>query len=337
MTRPIREQVVVITGASSGIGRETAITFGAKGASVVLAARNETALKEAASEIELNGGRAHVVVTDVAEWPQVERLAQAAVDTYGRIDTWINNAAVSEYATVEQATIEEIDRIIQVNLMGVIYGMKAALPHLKRQDEGTIINISSALGVRSVPLQAAYSAAKHGIIGFGEALRMELEHEGSNVKVTTILPSSINTPFFEHARSKIGAHPQPIPPVYEPSAVAEAIVFAAERPRRQIYVGAAGKMIDVLQHISPRFVDKYMTLGGQMIENQKSDMPDDHTDNLFTPSTGIGSSTGEFGGKLTQSTSLYTRFIGQYPNRGRAALAAGGFLGAATLRRRLGH
>jgi len=334
MTRPINDQVVVITGASSGIGRETAIRFGAKGAAVVLAARNETALKEAASEIELNGGRAHVVTTDVAEWPQVQQLAQAAVDAFGRIDTWVNDAAVAEYATVEQATIEEIERIIQVNLMGVIYGMKAVLPILKRQDEGTIINISSALGIRSVPLQAAYSAAKHGIVAFGEALRMELEHEGSNVKVTTILPSSINTPFFEHARSKFGTLPQPIPPVYEPSAVADAILFAAEHPRRQIYVGAAGKMIGIMQHISPRFVDKYMTLGGQMIKNQQSDMPDDRRDNMFTPSTGTGSSTGGFGGKLTQSSSLYTRFIGQYPNRGRAALAAGGFLGAAALRRR---
>src|SRR5688572_25156989 len=199
MARAISEQVVVITGASSGIGRETALLFGRQGASVVLAARNEEALREVAQQIESEGGRAHVLPTDVAEWTQVERLAKGAVKTFGRIDTWVNDAGVAEYATVEQMTIEEIDRIIKVNLMGEIYGMKAALPHLKSQEQGTIINVSSVLGVRSVPLQAAYCAAKHGVNAFGEALRMEMEHEGSSVTVTTILPSSINTPFFEHA------------------------------------------------------------------------------------------------------------------------------------------
>jgi short-subunit dehydrogenase len=337
MARAISEQVVVITGASSGIGRETALMFGRKGASVVVAARNEEALHEVAQEIGNEGGKAHVVATDVAEWSQVERLAKEAIKKFGKIDTWVNDAGVAEYATVEQMTIEEIDRIIKVNLMGEIYGMKAALPHLKKQDEGTIINVSSVLGVRSVPLQAAYCAAKHGVNAFGEALRMELEHEGSKVAVTTIMPSSINTPFFDHARSKMGVNPQPIPPVYEPSAVAEAIVFAAEHPQRQIYVGAAGKMISVMQHISPRFVDRYMTMNGQMFKSQQSDMPDDRKDNMFTPSTGSGSSTGQFGGRLTQSTSLYTRLLGMHPNRGRAAIAASGLLGAVALKRRASH
>jgi short-subunit dehydrogenase len=334
MARPINEQVVVITGASSGIGRETALEFGKRGASVVLAARNEEALGEVAREIEREGGMAHAVPTDVADWSQVERLAQEAVNRYGRIDTWVNDAAVAEYATVEQMSIEEIDRIIQVNLLGTIYGMKAALPHLKRQDGGTLINVSSVLGARAVPLQAAYAAAKFGVRGFADSLRMELEHEGSNVNVTTILPSSINTPFFDHARSKMGAEPKPIPPIYEPSAVAEAILFAAENPRREIIVGGAGKMMAMMQKISPGLTDRYMLLGGQMFKQQKSDRPNGHKDNLFTPSTGTGSTTGEWGGRMTQSRSLYTHFLGLHPNRGRAALAAGGMLGAVALRRR---
>jgi short-subunit dehydrogenase len=327
MQREISEQVVVITGASSGIGRETALAFGGRGASVVLAARNKAALQAAAKEIERLGGQASVVVTDVAEWPQVEKLAQSAVEQFGRIDTWINNAGVSEYATVDEMTIEEIDRIIKVDLLGMIYGVKAALPILKQQDQGTIVNVASGLADRAVPLQSAYCAAKHGIKGFTEALRIELEQADSHVNVTLIQPSSINTPFFDHARSKIGVKPQPIPPVYEPSAAAEAILYAAEHPIRNVHVGAAGKMLSVMQRISPALVDRYMLMGGQAFKSQKTDQPDDGRDNMFTPSTGTGSSTGDFG-KLSQSTSIYTRMLGLHPNRGRAALASavvGGF------------
>jgi short-subunit dehydrogenase len=200
MKRPIEEQVVVITGASSGIGRETAFAFAKRRAMVVLAARNKDALEEAASEIELMGGRASVVVTDVSHWPQVENLAKSTVDQFGRIDTWINNAAISEYSTFDDMTIEEIDQIIKVDLLGTIYGAKAALPVLKAQDQGTIMNVGSALSDRAIPLQSMYCASKHGIRGFTDALRIELEQERSNVDVTLIQPASVNTPFFEHAR-----------------------------------------------------------------------------------------------------------------------------------------
>jgi NAD(P)-dependent dehydrogenase (short-subunit alcohol dehydrogenase family) len=333
--RPISEQVVVITGASSGIGRETAIQFGQQGASVVLAARNETALREVEKEVERLGGQPQVVVTDVAEWEQVKRLAREAIERFGRIDTWVNNAAASEYATIEEMTVEEIERQIQVILMSQIYGMKAALPHLKRQGQGTIINNASGLAKRSVPLQGAYCAAKHGIKGFTDTLRMELEHERSGVNVTLLMPSSINTPLFDHARSKLGVEPMPIPPVYEPRVVAEAILFAAEHPRRDIVVGGAGKMLDVMERISPSLVDRFMLARGQMFEKQKTDQPDNGQDNLFEPVGGTGSTTGDFG-RNSKSTSIYTRYLEQHPNRKRALLGAA-TAGAVALVRRVGR
>ncbi len=333
--RTLSEQVVVITGASSGIGRETAIQFGRRGASVVLAARNEVALREVEKEVERLGGGAHVVVTDVAEWDQVERLAQEAVNRFGRIDTWVNNAAASVYATVEEMTIEEIERQIQVILVSQLYGMKAALPHLKRQGQGTIINNASGLAKRSVPLQGAYCAAKHGIKGFTESLRLELEHEKSGVNITLLMPSSVNTPFFGHARSKLGVKPMPIPPAYEPKVVAEAILFAAEHPRREIIVGGAGKMLDVMERISPSLLDRFMLAGGTMFRMQKTDRPDDGRDNLFEPVGETGSTTGDFG-RLSKSTSLYTRHLEQHPNRKRVLLGLA-TAGAITLARRVGR
>lgn len=331
----IRDQVVVITGASSGIGRETAVQFGRSGAAVVLAARNGEALDEVAREVERLGGTAQVVVTDVAEWDQVERLANAAADRFGRIDTWVNVAAVSEYATVEEMTIAEIERIIQVILLGQIYGIKAALPHMQRAGQGTIICVASALAIRSAPLQSAYCAAKHGIRGFTESLRLELQHERSPINVTLILPSSINTPLFSHARSRMGVKPQPIPPIYEPGVVAEAIRFAAEHPCREIVVGGAGKLMTVMERISPALVDWYMLRNGAMFKKQKTNQPDDGQDNLFTPMAGTGSTTGDFG-KRSKSTSLYTRYLEQYPDRKRILLGAAA-AGLLTLVRRVGH
>ena len=210
LPRPLPEQVIVITGASSGIGRETAHQLARHGASLVLVARNEAALRETAAEVEAFGGRALVAPADVSDPEQVQRVADQAASHFGRIDTWVNGAAVSTYGTVEQTTIDEIRRIIEVDLLGTIYGIKAALPYLRRTG-GTLINISSVTGERAVPLLATYSAAKHGIVGFSEALRMELDHERAGVSVTTILPYGINTPFFNHARSKLGVLPRPTP------------------------------------------------------------------------------------------------------------------------------
>ncbi len=333
--RPISEQVVVITGAASGIGRETVIEFGKRGARVVLGDQGQGALEEAARQVERAGGQAHPVTLDVARWEQVEDLARQVVDRFGRIDTWINNAAVSEYATVEQMTPQEIERIVQVILMGQIWGMKAAIPHMKRERRGMIINVASVLAMRSVPLQSAYCAAKHGIKGFTESLRLELEHEKSGINVTLVMPSSINTPLFEHARSKIEVQPMPIPPIYEPRVVAEAVLHAAEHPTRDIVVGGSGKMMTVVERISPSLLDWYMLRKDRMFQKQKTQQPDDGRDNLFEPLGGEGATTGQFGQK-SKSVSLYTRHLEQYPNRKRALLGAAA-LGTARLLRWAGR
>ncbi len=322
----------MVTGASSGIGRETATEFGQRGASVVLAARNEAALGEVAREVERLGGTPSVVVTDVAEWEQVDQLAREAVNRFGRIDTWVNVAAIAGYGTVEQMSIEEIERQIQVILMSQIYGVKAALPYMKRERRGTIVNVGSVLGVRSVPLQAAYCAAKGGIKGFTESLRLELEYEEAGINVTLILPSSVNTPLFSHARSRLGVKPKPIPPVYEPRVVAEAILFAAEHPRREIVVGGGGKMLTVMERLSPSLLDRLMLARDQSFRQQMTDRPDDGEDNFFGSMDESGSVTGEFG-RRSRSTSLYTRHLEQYPNRKRVVLSATTLIAAALVRR----
>jgi NAD(P)-dependent dehydrogenase (short-subunit alcohol dehydrogenase family) len=331
MPRPVASQVVVVTGAGSGIGRETALTFARRGARVVVAARSRAALDSLTAELARLGGGGLAVPTDVTDHRQVEALAQRAVDAFGRIDTWVNNAGVSTYGTVAQMAPEELRRVIEVDLLGHVHGMKAALPHLEATGDGVLVNVSSALARRGVALQAAYCAAKHGVLGFSEALRLELMHEGSRVAVVDVLPSSINTPLFRHARSRVGRLPMPIPPVYEPAVVADTIVAVAERPVRTVFAGGMGKLLDVGQRISPALVDRYLLGPGKVVDNQLTDRPDDGRDNLDAPLDDEGATTGEFG-RRSRSRSLYTELLGLHPRRVRAAVAA--VAGAAVLARR---
>ena len=334
MPRPLAQQVVVVTGASSGIGRETARALARRGAAVVLVARDEAALRNVATEVEALGGRALVVVTDVSDVEQVQQVADRAAEHFGRIDTWVNNAGIAAYGTVEQTAVEEMRRIIEVDLLGTIHGVKAALPFL-RQSGGTLINVASVAGRLPVPLLAAYSAAKHGVLGFSDALRMELDHDDAGVAVTTILPYGINTPFFNHARSKLGVLPRPTPPAYPPSAVAEAIVWAAEHPTREIVVGGAGKSALLMRRLSPALVDKVMILGGLAFRMQKSHRPDDEVDNLFAPVPKDGAAEGEFG-RETILGNGYARTFEFHPMRQRLAVA-GTLLALAALVRRVGR
>lgn len=335
MPRKIVDQVVVLTGASSGIGRETAIEFARRGARLVLAARDAETLSTLAAEVERLGGIGFVVPTDVSDFGQVSRLATLAAQRFGRIDTWVNNAAVTVYGTVEQTDVEDIRRVIEVDLLGQIHGMKVALPHL-REAGGTIINVSSFMARRAFPLQAPYCAAKHGVAAFGEALRLELRHDQVPVHIVEVLPSSVNTPVFEHARSKTGVLPKPIPLVYAPRVVANAIVAAAQRPVRQVFAGAAGRWLEAAQRLSPSLVDWYLLGLGRTVDNQKTTRSDDGCDNLDEPSQAPGRTTGQFG-RWSLSTSCYTRLFGLHPVRGRIVVGAvltGAFAAARWLSRR---
>ena len=292
--KPISEQVVVVFGASSGIGRETAIQFARKGAKVVVAARGEEGLETLTESIRNFGGTAISVVADAAEFDQVKAVADRAVAEYGRLDTWVHCAAVSIYAKFADTTPEEFKRIIEINLVGQAYGAMAALPHLKREGRGALIHVSSVEAKRAFPLQSAYGSSKHGMVGFLDALRMELTEEGVPIYVTNVMPSGINTPLFNHARTKLGVKPMPAPPIYQPQVVAEVILHAAENPTRDIYAGGAGRMMASLQKISPALVDKMLfksAIKAQMTNEPKSA---DSPDNLYAPIAGHGHIGGDF-------------------------------------------
>jgi len=212
--KPINQQVVALVGASSGIGRNAALQFASRGAKVVVAARSQPGLESLVEQIRGLGGEATAVVADVTVFDQVKAIADKAVEVYGRLDTWVHNAAVELYAAFEVTTPEEFKRIVDVNLMGQVHGAMAALPYLKREGRGALIHVSSIEARRSLPLQSAYAAAKHGIDGFLEALRVELMHEKLSISVTNVMPASINTPLFNKARTKLGVKPMGVPPLY---------------------------------------------------------------------------------------------------------------------------
>ncbi|HEX8088951.1 MAG TPA: SDR family oxidoreductase [Blastocatellia bacterium] len=277
----IGEQVVVITGASSGIGRTAARMFAERGARVVVASRNIGALNELVRQITSAGGLAYAVEADVSKREDVERLGDRALNYFGRVDTWINNAGVSTYATFAKMADEEIRRILDVNFMGTVHGMQTALAIMRAQWGGTIINTASVTGKRAIPLQSIYSASKYAVVGLGEAVRAELVNEQSEINICTICPPSIDTPFFDHALTKEGVAPKPMAPVYDPEDVAEAMISCAENPQREIIIGSAGKMFAILNTLAPGITDWVMGkvgVSGQLTHDPKQS---DAVNNLF--------------------------------------------------------
>jgi NAD(P)-dependent dehydrogenase (short-subunit alcohol dehydrogenase family) len=294
--KPVGEQVAAVVGASSGIGRETALRFAKRDAKVVLAARSEAGLRALEEEIRGLGGQATSVVADVSEFEQVETVARVAVEEYGRLDTWVHLAAVGLFASFDRTRPEEFRRVVDVDLMGQVYGAMAALPRIKGEGRGALVHVSSVVGKRSVPLQSAYCASKHGVDGFLESLHVELMHEGwKNIGVTNVMPAAINTPFFTKARTKLGVKPKGFPPVYQPGVVADAILHSAEEAPREMVAGGAGKGMLLGQRLSPRLMDALMVRGGfgsQMTDQLKSAADQD---GLFAPMEGQDRAEGEFG------------------------------------------
>ncbi|HVM25052.1 MAG TPA: SDR family oxidoreductase [Candidatus Limnocylindrales bacterium] len=335
MTRPLSQQVVVVTGASSGIGRETALQLARRGARITAVARGQHALKTLVAEVTRMGGEIHTVAGDVADPATADRAAAEAVERFGRIDTWVNNAAISIYATIEDLTVDEFRRVTEVNYLGQVHGVKAALPHLRAAGGGTIINVGSALSERAVPLQAAYCAAKHAIKGFTEALRVEMEREDSGINVVLIEPSSMNTPLFDHARSKAGRRPVPIPPIYEPRVTAKAILHAAEHPVAIIATGGASKLFTAVERLNPRLLDWWQLRNDSGVSDQLGDEPDDGSDNLEQPIETAGSVTGRFG-RESKASSVYTDLFELHPNR-KAAVGLAALAGVLLAVRRLGR
>ena len=303
--KPLREQVLVVTGASSGLGRAIARLAGERGARVVVTARNQEALENCVAEIERAGSEALAVGGDVSDQSQVQRVVEAAVDRFGRIDTYVANAIVTVYAEVEQLEPEELRRVWEVNFFGVVYGYWAALPHL-RSSRGTFLHVSSALAYRGIPLQAAYCSTKAGLRAFLESARVEEQKAGTGVAVSLVLPGAINTPQFDRDRQKIGYQPEPVPPIYQPEPFAEATLRCAEQPIRELPISWGAQKLLWGQKLSPRAGDWILKRTGWRSQHTAAPKPLDAPDNLFDTLPGDPGAHGRFDDRSRGST-VWTR------------------------------
>lgn len=287
--KQLKDQVIVITGASSGIGLVTARMAAAKGAKLVLAARNEAALKELTEELQQAGHEAVYVRADVGMEEDVNIIAQTALKSYGRFDTWVNNAGVAIYGNAMDVSYQDMKRLFATNYWGVVYGSRTAVNHYRdRGAPGALINMGSVFGDRGTPIQSIYATSKFAIHGWTESLRMELEKEKASVSITLIHPGMIDTPYNEHARSYLEYQPVHKGMIYPPEAVAEAILYAASHPKRDIYVGSQAKMFQLLGANFPRLTDKLwegISLRTQYDEKRKSNSPEES--NLYHAGYGM--------------------------------------------------
>jgi len=326
----LRDQVIVITGASSGIGLTTARAAAERGARVVLTARNQEDLRLATEEINMRGGRATHVVADVALPEEVDRIADVARREFGGFDTWVNNAGISIYGKLTDVPMEDKKRLFDVNFWGVVNGCRTAVRHF-RDHGGTIINIGSVVSDRAVPLQGMYSASKHAVLGYTDALRMELEHDRLPITVTLVKPASINTPFVEHARNYMPEAPTLPPPVYAPEVVADAILRCAERRFREVTVGGGGRVLSVMGRVAPRTMDAYMERA--LFDQQKDKTGKVQSrDSLYYP-TQDGNESGPYEGRVKRS-SVYTKAAMSDFTRALPFIAAGAVIAAGVRYRR---
>ena len=285
---------MVVTGASAGVGRATARAFAEGGAGVALLARGEEGLAATAREVESLGGVSLAVPTDVADPQAVESAADRVERDLGPIDVWVNNAMVSVFAPFKEISASDYRRVTEVTYLGCVHGTMSALRRMLPRDSGVIVQVGSALAYRAIPLQSAYCGAKHAIEGFTESLRCELAHDKSNVGLTMVQLPALNTPQFHWVKTTLTRHPQPVPPIFQPEVAAEAIVWAAEHPRREYWVGWATARAILANRLVPGLLDRYLARRG--FESQQADrsIEADREDNLYTPVDGTFGARGEF-------------------------------------------
>jgi len=324
--KPIHEQVVVLTGASSGIGLATARMAAKQGARLVLVARNGEALDQVAAELRANGGHAEVCVADIADANSAERIAETALSAFGRVDTWVNDAATAVYGRFDEVPEADHRRIFDVGYFGTVRGSLKAIELMKERG-GALINIGSILSGRAILQQGMYSAMKHAVRGFTDALRTEVMEAGQNVSVTLIKPAAINTPYPEHARNYMDK-PGSLPPViYAPELVAKAIVFAAQHPKRELTVGGNGFVIEMVGTHFPGLMDAGQALFGTRAQQTDTPPPAGVNDNLYEPRADGRTENAQGNAVRRQSLFLDAQL---YPLRAAGAVGAG-LLAAALL------
>ena len=330
--KKLKDQVIVITGASSGVGLVTARMAASQGAKVVVAARNEAALQELTAELQKKGQSAVWVTADVGNEEDINRIAETAIKKFGHFDTWVNNAGVSIYGNAMDVSIEDMQRMFKTNFWGVVYGTRVAVNHFKERGvPGALINVGSLFGDRGTVIQSTYAASKFAVHGWTDSIRMELEKEKAPVSVTLIHPGRMDTPYNEHAKSYLEKQPAHRAMTYPPEAAAESILYAAENPTRDMFIGSQAKLLSVMGHLFPRMMDKVMEV--IMYPTQHADRPSNPPQKNALYHAGYGMHTRGTNVGWKRSKSLYVK-ASKHPKLTTMAAAGAGLLVLSVVKRK---